>query len=350
MKPRLVRSIYRSPTGAFISQFDFEHTKEPNGLTGGPFLFLFRFAVGIDLNHHHVRSTHRKAPKSDNVYLKLLVKLYRFLAREFLFSRLVSQHDFLQSLTSDSSGRTDSSFNKVILRRLFMSRIHRPPVSISRIVAKTGKDDAKKTVVVVGTVTDDNRLLTVPKIEVAALRFTATARARILAAGGRALTLDQLALEKPTGANTLLLRGPTKAREAVKHFGFGPHKHKVGSPSMPVLSPLSSNPPYPPYRSRMSHPRAASSSALVVGDGLAASRSKLARLLGWPRVWCCDFFVFPLRLGQPRKRDRKRVYRQEAGRQNKRRDDGKRSGSSCLCRVGGRLLSPMVVYFPFRLA
>ena len=29
-----------------------------------------------------MRSSHRKAPKSDNVYLKLLVKLYRFLARK----------------------------------------------------------------------------------------------------------------------------------------------------------------------------------------------------------------------------------------------------------------------------
>ncbi|KAE8454023.1 hypothetical protein EG329_007799 [Mollisiaceae sp. DMI_Dod_QoI] len=158
--------------------------------------------MGIDLDAHHVRSTHRKAPKSDNVYLKLLVKLYRFLAR-----------------------RTDSSFNKVILRRLFMSRINRPPVSISRIVANTGKDE-KRTVVVIGTVTDDNRLLEVPKLSVAALRFTATARARILAAGGETLTIDQLALRSPTGSNTLLLRGPKNAREAVKHFGFGPHKHK----------------------------------------------------------------------------------------------------------------------------
>lgn len=38
--------------------------------------------LGIDLDAHHVRNTHRKAPKSDNVYLKLLVKLYRFLARK----------------------------------------------------------------------------------------------------------------------------------------------------------------------------------------------------------------------------------------------------------------------------
>ncbi|KAI9739040.1 MAG: hypothetical protein M1834_007252 [Cirrosporium novae-zelandiae] len=164
--------------------------------------------MGIDLDRHHVRSTHRKAPKSDNVYLKLLVKLYRFLAR-----------------------RTESDFNKVILRRLFMSRINRPPMSISRIVAtaashQAGEAHKGKTVVVVGTVTDDNRLLILPKLSVAALRFTATARARIEKAGGECLTLDQLAQKAPTGANTLLLRGPKNAREAVKHFGFGPHSGK----------------------------------------------------------------------------------------------------------------------------
>ncbi|RYP88545.1 hypothetical protein DL769_000241 [Monosporascus sp. CRB-8-3] len=159
--------------------------------------------MGIDLDRHHVRSTHRKAPKSDNVYLKLLVKLYRFLAR-----------------------RTDSNFNKVVLRRLFMSRINRPPVSLSRVKSQITKGQEDKTVVVVGTITDDNRLLEVPKMTIAALRFTATARSRILAAGGEALTLDQLALRAPTGSNTLLLRGPKNAREAFKHFGMGPHKHK----------------------------------------------------------------------------------------------------------------------------
>lgn len=109
-----------------------------------------------------------------------------------------------------------------------MSRVNRPPVSLSRIVGNTKNGAEKKTVVVVGTVTDDNRLMEVPKLSIAALRFTATARARILAAGGETLTLDQLALRTPTGSNTLLLRGPKNAREAFKHFGFGPHKHKVG--------------------------------------------------------------------------------------------------------------------------
>ena len=42
--------------------------------------------MGIDLTSHHVRSSHRKAPKSNNPYLKLLVKLYKFLARESLLS------------------------------------------------------------------------------------------------------------------------------------------------------------------------------------------------------------------------------------------------------------------------
>ncbi|KAL9947840.1 hypothetical protein ACHAQF_001126 [Verticillium nonalfalfae] len=172
------------------------------GLYKGIVPNLLKVAPSIDLNRHHVRGTHRTAPKSQNVYLKLLVKLYRFLAR-----------------------RTDANFNKVVLRRLFTSRINRPPVSLSRIAANI-KEDEKRIVVVVGTITDDNRLLTVPKVTIAALRFTATARARLAAAGGEAITLDQLALRSPTGGNTLLLRGPKNAREAVKHFGFGPHSHK----------------------------------------------------------------------------------------------------------------------------
>lgn len=181
--------------------------------------------MGIDLDRHHVRDKHRKAPKSDNVYLKLLVKLYRFLSRKSDTEGVGS------TFLTDNAGRTDANFNKVVLRRLFMSRINRPPVSISRIVAKTGTETAQKaykgqTVAIVGTVTDDNRMLKVPKLSVAAFRFTASARARIEANGGECLTFDQLALKAPTGSNVVLLRGPKNAREAVKHFGMGPHKHK----------------------------------------------------------------------------------------------------------------------------
>lgn len=119
--------------------------------------------------------------------------------------------------------RTESKFNKVILRRLYMSRINRPPLSVSRIARQVSKANAEfkatSTVVAVATITDDIRLLEVPKLSIAALRFTRTARARIEAAGGECLTLDQLALRKPTGSGTLLLRGAKNARESVKHFG-----------------------------------------------------------------------------------------------------------------------------------
>ncbi|KAF2735370.1 phosphoribosylaminoimidazole carboxylase [Polyplosphaeria fusca] len=164
--------------------------------------------MGIDLDRHHVRDGHRKVPKSTNPYIKLLVRLYKFLAR-----------------------RTDAAFNKTVLRRLMMSKINRPPTSVSKIVATAAnKYSAEahkgKTIVVIGTVTDDNRLYELPKLSIAALRFTATARARIEKAGGECLTVDELALRAPTGSNTLLLRGAKNAREAFKHFGMGPHTNK----------------------------------------------------------------------------------------------------------------------------
>ncbi|GAB4816368.1 hypothetical protein N2152v2_003414 [Parachlorella kessleri] len=167
-------------------------------------------AEGIDLKAGgRNKRVHRTAPKSDNPYLKLLVKLYRFLVR-----------------------RTDSDFNKVVLKRLFMSKTNRPPLSLSKLAkfmagksvlwAAAAAAAEDKIAVLVGTVTDDVRLYEVPKLRVAALRVTETARARILKAGGEILTFDQLALLAPTGSNTVLLRGPKNSREAVKHFGPAP--------------------------------------------------------------------------------------------------------------------------------
>ena len=54
-----------------------------------------------------------------------------------------------------------------------------------------------KTAVVVGTVTNDIRLLEVPKLRICALRVTEAARQRIAAAGGEIITFDQLALQNP---------------------------------------------------------------------------------------------------------------------------------------------------------
>lgn len=61
----------------------------------------------------------------------------------------------------------------------------------------------------------------IPKLTIAALRFTQSAKERILNAGGQTMTLDQLALKAPTGTNTVLLRGKRNTRESVKHFGMG---------------------------------------------------------------------------------------------------------------------------------
>lgn len=114
------------------------------------------------------------------------------------------------------------------MRALFLSKVNRPPVSVSRIARSlTQKGASDKTIVVVGTVTDDNRLLEFPKTTIAALRFTASAKAKIIKAGGEAITLDQLALRAPKGQNTMIIRGPRNAREAVRHFGMGPHKNKA---------------------------------------------------------------------------------------------------------------------------
>mmetsp|Transcript_9157 Transcript_9157/g.21716 ORF Transcript_9157/g.21716 Transcript_9157/m.21716 type:complete len:192 (+) Transcript_9157:50-625(+) len=151
----------------------------------------------IRKNKQTLGHKNRKDASSENVYVKLLIKLYRFLAR-----------------------RTDSKFNKIVLKRLFMSRINRPSMGLARAV-RYMKNHPGKICVVVATVTDDVRLQDVPKMTVCALRFSAGARARITNAGGECLTFDQLALRSPEGKNTVLLRGVLKARKAYRYFGPG---------------------------------------------------------------------------------------------------------------------------------
>lgn len=121
--------------------------------------------------------------------------------------------------------RTDAKFNEIVLRRLYQSNTNQAPMSIAR-VARYMKGHEGKLAVVVGTITDDIRLLSVPKLSIVALHFTETARARIIKAGGECLSFDQLALRAPKGSNTVLLRGVRTAREVYKHFG---HKSTLES-------------------------------------------------------------------------------------------------------------------------
>ena len=151
--------------------------------------------MGIDIEKGGRIKKKVRLSKSENPYVKLLAKLYKFLAR-----------------------RTESKFNKVICKRLNMSRRNKPPLSLSKL-GKFMENKDGKIACVVGTVTDDKRLYTVPKITVCALRFTETARARIVRAGGECITFDKLALRSPLGLGTVLLRGPVKGREAERYFG-----------------------------------------------------------------------------------------------------------------------------------
>ncbi len=171
--------------------------------------------MGIDLVAGGRRKGHnvRKAPASKNVYIKLLEKLYSFIGR-----------------------RADSKFANTIVKRLRMSRINTPPLSVSRL-ARYMKGESKigKIAVVVGTVTNDTRTLELPALKIAALKFTDEARKAITRAGGECMTFDQLALIAPKGSNTVLLRGSVSSRESVKHFGHktspeNPHTHNGVKP------------------------------------------------------------------------------------------------------------------------
>jgi len=161
--------------------------------------------MGVDI-HGVQKSKHfvRRHTDSTNPYVKLLVKLYKFLAT-----------------------RTKSAFNETVYQRLLKSRRNRAPISLSRLAVvlkrKSVWQDPSKTkapiAVIVGDVLDDLRMTKLPKIRICALRFSRQARNRIVGAGGECLTFDQLATIAPTGKNTLLLRGRRSGRESVKHFG-----------------------------------------------------------------------------------------------------------------------------------
>lgn len=150
--------------------------------------------MAIDLDRHHVRKHVSKTARGNNAYMKLLARLYGFLAR-----------------------RTNSKFAKTIHHRLCLSRVNRPVISTSKI-GLVMKKHPEETAVCVNTVTLDSRY-PVPKMNVCALKFTKAAEAAIIKAGGKCMKLDQLALKAPTGRKTVLLRGKRNVREALKHFG-----------------------------------------------------------------------------------------------------------------------------------
>lgn len=117
----------------------------------------------VDICHNKNRKFRCKESKSQDVYLRLLVKLYRFLARG-----------------------TNSAFNQVVLKRWFMSLTNRPPLSLSRMTRKMKLPGRKgKTTVVVGTLTDDVRVQEGPRLKVHALHVSSRAQSCNLKPRGR---------------------------------------------------------------------------------------------------------------------------------------------------------------------
>ena len=157
--------------------------------------------MGIDLKSGGRIKLHKtRKLVTKNIYHRLLVKLYKFLSR-----------------------RTTSKFNKVILKRLLNSRVNRAPISLSKLATYAKRKNVTEDTIfaIVGTVTNDVRLLEVPKMNVCALKFTEKARERIISSNGKCITFDQLAINRPKGESVVVLRG-SRQREAKKHFGPAP--------------------------------------------------------------------------------------------------------------------------------
>merc|ERR1711904_184303 len=163
----------------------------------GEFFELFKIFMVDQFKKYQTYNiqTLNKLVKSKNPYYRLLFKLYKFLIC-----------------------RMTSNFNRIVLKKLVLSRINRPTISTSAI--DKFMNTKKGIAVIVGTVTDDIRTNSniFKGLLVCALRFSKTARTKIIESGGYCLSFDQLALVAPTGRNCILLRGRRVTREAVKHF------------------------------------------------------------------------------------------------------------------------------------
>ena len=99
--------------------------------------------MGIDLekrNRGRTKLSRRRKPKSNNIYKVLLHRLYSFLSR-----------------------RTNSKFNKIVKQRLCTPKSHAQPVSLGKVV-RAATLNPGKTVVVIGTIVNETRMLKLPKV------------------------------------------------------------------------------------------------------------------------------------------------------------------------------------------
>lgn len=86
----------------------------------------------------------RTAPKSNDIYLKLLVKVLSLSLSVSLYMYVCGYGGFgvwltrvrwiCEQLYRFLVRRTGSKFNAVILKRLFMSKVNKPPLSLSKLI------------------------------------------------------------------------------------------------------------------------------------------------------------------------------------------------------------------------
>mmetsp|Transcript_34373 Transcript_34373/g.75031 ORF Transcript_34373/g.75031 Transcript_34373/m.75031 type:complete len:132 (-) Transcript_34373:109-504(-) len=106
------------------------------------------------------------------------------------------------------------------------SNSNRPAIKLENLVKHMKGRVAKTAVTVSAVVDDDKNFFTCPKLTVVALRFSESARRKILEAQGECLTLDQLVQRDPLGKNCVLLRGKMFQK---RHTYFGKKPGQKGS-------------------------------------------------------------------------------------------------------------------------
>ncbi|KAH0570391.1 Ribosomal protein L18 [Spironucleus salmonicida] len=124
----------------------------------------------------------------------------------------------IQSVYAQAAEKVENKDIALIAKRMCQSQTNQPSVSTSRL-ASISKNQQGKTLVLVSTVTNDPRVIEIPKMTVCALKFTATAKAHIEKFGGKCITFDDLILENPKMENVFMVQGKRSHRATYKKFG-----------------------------------------------------------------------------------------------------------------------------------
>lgn len=110
----------------------------------------------MDINHKR-KKTIRRDPKSEDPYIRLLVKVRdgaggrRGRGEKTASSIAMGSHRRINPLFGAHqlyrflSRRVNAPFNRVVLKRLYMSKTNRPPISIARVVSACYSDLQGKT-------------------------------------------------------------------------------------------------------------------------------------------------------------------------------------------------------------